>query len=110
MRQRLPSRRCLYHHGDSSSDIITPNTLHDNPPLLCLCKVKISSVQESRGTKVPLSPNESGIYGHLLQVVLMAANAEENFKDGVTIERDAVFPTLSTVLLRDEDAELTLLH
>lgn len=40
----------------------------------------------------------------------MAANVEGNFKDGVNIERDAVFPTLSTVSLRDEDAELTLLH
>lgn len=40
----------------------------------------------------------------------MAANVEENFKEEVNIERDVVFPVLSTVLLKDEDAEFLFRH
>lgn len=35
----------------------------------------------------------------------MAANAEENFEEEVTTERDVAFPKRSPVLLKDEDAE-----
>lgn len=47
---------------------------------------------------------------HFLQVILMAADAKENFKEGVNIGGDAISPIFPAVLFKDEDTGVKFPH